>query len=126
MSYHDGQPSLTEYHNSTVIRLCAHEGSNFYDEQQGLHYDICQDLATELLVTSGYEPEEEDDMGVAVSEDVQQLLTLAFFRAPALRERMEDILSTLPLDYPTTESEPEPRWQTPLQGYPESKEDSKS
>lgn len=83
---------LAEYHNETVRRLFADENLPNSDEEQGLHYDACSDLAVELISSAGYEADTLDDAKVEVSDDVQTLLTLAMFRAPALREYIESIL----------------------------------
>lgn len=80
---------LSEYHNQVVIKLGAHEGSATFDEEQGMHYDVCQDLAIEFIASAGLAPGDEDDLKVDVTSDVQTLLTLAMFRAPELRTFFE-------------------------------------
>lgn len=83
---------LANYHNDTVRALNADEASSTYDEEQGIHYDSCAEIAVDLLANAGYTPDDTDDGHQSIDGDVQTLLTLAMFRAPRIREYVEHLL----------------------------------
>lgn len=84
---------LGDYHNATVVALKAATDRPDFVDESGTQYDASTDLAIDLLVESGYQPGDNDALGVDVQDEVQTLLTLALFRAPMLRATVESIIS---------------------------------
>ena len=84
---------MSESTLSPIMKPGFHLG-RYYSEvliQQGDQlepdaFDAASEAAIEAIICAGFDGEDSDQLGQAMSDDVQTLLTLAFVRCPALIE----------------------------------------
>lgn len=84
---------LAEYHNEVTLSTGAVEFRDNSDDSAAFDYDVASEVATSLLVATGHSPNTPDRRGNEVSDEVQTLLTLAFYLAPGLAGPIEDAIN---------------------------------
>lgn len=79
---------LSEYHNETSRNVTATLGEDGAQDA----WDISNDYAVELLSHLGFGPQDRDNLGAEIGDDVQTLLMLAMARSSVLRDAIAELI----------------------------------